>query len=77
VVARRAFDCDIRETSPQPGDEMHSLVRWIDRHLVSQPMTQSGDEDVALVLVLQAHPTQMGREMSLLDEVRNHRLGQA
>jgi hypothetical protein len=35
MVASRAFDRDVRETSPEVCDEMHSLVRRIDRHLVA------------------------------------------
>jgi hypothetical protein len=38
LVARRAFDCHVREASPEVCDEMHSLVRRIDRHLVAEPL---------------------------------------
>jgi hypothetical protein len=49
VVARGAFDRDIRKTCPQVCDEMHSLIWRIDRHLVAQPEAESSDQNVALI----------------------------
>src|SRR5262249_32312292 len=76
-LASRTFDRDIRETSPEVCDEMHSLVRRIDGGRVAHLVSHSGDKYVALVSVLQAHPADMCREMSLLNKVRYHCLGQA
>src|SRR5215475_6974872 len=56
---------------------MHSLVRRIDGSRVAHLVSHSGDKYVALVSVLQAHSADMCREMSLLNKVRNHCLGQA
>ena len=77
MLAGRTLDRCVLQAAPEPGYEMHALVRRIDIDLIREPLPQRGDKRVALLPVLQTHPAQMRREIPLLDEISHHGLGQA
>jgi hypothetical protein len=74
VLAPCALDRDVRETSPRVRNEMHSLVRRIDRHVGAEAAPESSNQHVALIPIQQAHSTNVRRKVPLFHESGNDRL---
>src|ERR1700682_4196397 len=68
VLAACALDRDVRETPPCVSNEMHPLVRRIDRYVGAEATLESGNQHVALIPIQQAHSTNMRCEVPLFHE---------
>ena len=71
VLASGALDGDVREASPRVCNEMHPLVRRIDRYVRAEAALESGNQHVALIPIQQAHSTNMRCEVPLFHERGN------
>ena len=74
MLASGALDGGVREAAPREGDEMHALVRRIDREIGAELALESGDQFVALFPVQHAHAANMRGEMAFFHEGGNHGL---
>ena len=68
MLAAGTLDGDIREAAPREGDEMHALVRCIDREICAELAFERGDQFVALRFVQHAHAVNMRGEMAFFHE---------
>ena len=76
MLAPCALDRDVRETSPRVRNEMHPLVRRIDRYVGAEAALESTNQHVALIPIQQAHSTNMRCEVPLFHESGNDGLAQ-
>jgi hypothetical protein len=73
VLAPRALDRDVRDAPPRVRNEMHPLVRRIDRD-VDETALKSSNQDVALIPIQKAHPSNMRCEVPFFHEIGNNGL---
>ena len=71
VLTPCALDRDVRETSPRVRNEVHPLVRCIDRYVGAEAALESGNQHVVLIPIQQAHSTNVRCEMPLFHESGN------
>ena len=71
VLAPCALDRDVRETSPRVRNEVHPLVRRIDRYVCAEAVLESTNQHVALIPIQHAHSTNMRCEVPLFHESGN------
>ena len=75
VFASSALDGNVRETSPRVCNEMHPLVRRLNRHVGAEAALEGSNQLVALISIQQAHSTNMRCEMALFHKSGNNSLG--
>ena len=76
VLAPGALDGYVRETSAGEGNEMHPLIRRIDREVFAETVVESGNQLVTLIAVQQAYSTNMRGEVPFFHEGGDERLAQ-
>ena len=74
MLAAGALDGGVRKAAPREGDEMHALVRRIDREIGAELVLESGDQLVALRLVKHAHAADMRGKVAFVHEGGDHGL---
>src|SRR5258708_30124727 len=77
AVARGSLNFDVRIIALQEGDEMHSLLRHIDREARTCAPSELVHQHIALIEIPQAHAANMRGQGTVLHEFGEHSLLQA